>query len=141
VGRNFGSFVTHGKFFSTGRQGAANVRMHRDQAFHLFLRRSLRDPAIQDPVEDDLSLSLFGRLRYRDGNEGLDGTWRLKVWYYRSLIMVVLDGSRDVCIVAFHLRVLERQLVESSWIGKPDRSTSNCLLKSTCSLANESHVP
>lgn len=85
----------------------------RDQAFHLFLRRSLRDPAIQDPVEDDLSLSLFGRLRYRDGNEGLDGTWRAEgLVLQKSLIMVVLDGSRDVCIVAFHLRVLER----NSWL-------------------------
>jgi hypothetical protein len=54
VGRNFGSFVTHGKTRSTA--GTCSGSFHcangwnRNQALHIFLSRPLRHLALQDPI-------------------------------------------------------------------------------------------
>lgn len=55
VGRNFGSFVTHGRclvMWWDGCKECANyVHRYRDEAFHLFLSRTLRHSPLQDPID------------------------------------------------------------------------------------------
>ena len=53
VGRNFGSFVTHGKRESLGlcaRRSLTRSTIKRNQAFHILLPRALRHLAVQNPV-------------------------------------------------------------------------------------------
>lgn len=53
VGRNFGSFVTHGEFWTryTNLKGCANCLYCRDETLHLLLPRTLRHPPLQDAID------------------------------------------------------------------------------------------
>jgi hypothetical protein len=51
VGRNFGSFVTHGMLHDIYMPAHSTYTLHRDEALHLFLSRTCRDPAIQDTIK------------------------------------------------------------------------------------------
>ena len=53
VVRNFGSFVTHGEFWTryTNLKGCANCLYCRDETLHLLLPRTLRHPPLQDAID------------------------------------------------------------------------------------------
>ena len=108
VGRNFGSFVTHGKLFRTRLRAHCRIwrrtrlthTLCRDEALHLLLPRSLCHPPVQDAIGTRPRLEALssperqspGSQRLATARSSLRKTWYFQVSRHLDDAGAIMEG-------------------------------------------------